>query len=338
MKRFIVSVFFIIICFLLQTTVFKGLSFGGIVPNLMIILTASFGFMRGEKTGLIMGFCCGFLIDIFFGSVLGLNAMIYMYIGYANGKFNRIFYPDDIKLPLILILVSDFVYGFSYYVILFLMRRRFNINYYLLHIILPEMVYTIFITLLLYPLILWINKKIEASEKGVSGNLFDEFRENFFNIVTSRVFVLVLIMISICGIMINRIFDLQIVHGEEYLDSFQMKIMKERTINGSRGCIYDRNGNLLAYNELAHSVTIEDVYESGRYKNLNLNTTIYKLINIIERNGDSISSDFKIVLDKNGRYIFTVEGTQLNRFLADVYGHVSIEKLEEKERTATHRM
>ncbi len=165
--------------------------------------------------------------------------------------------------------------------------------------------------------------------------MFDEFRENFLNMVTSRVFVLVLIMISICGIMVNRIFDLQIVHGEEYLDSFQMKIMKERTINGSRGCIYDRNGNLLAYNELAHSVTIEDVYESGRYKNLNLNTTIYKLINIIERNGDSISSDFKIVLDKNGRYIFAVEGTQLNRFLADVYGHASIEKLEEKERTAT---
>ncbi len=165
MKRFIVSVFFIILCFLLQTTVFQGLSFGGIVPNLMIILTASFGFMRGEKTGLIMGFCCGFFIDIFFGSVLGLNAMIYMYIGYGNGKFNRIFYPDDIKLPLILILVSDFVYGFSYYVILFLMRSRFDIKYYMLHIILPEMVYTIFITLLLYPLILWINKKIEASEK-----------------------------------------------------------------------------------------------------------------------------------------------------------------------------
>ena len=137
--------------------------------------------------------------------------------------------------------------------------------------------------------------------------------------VTSRIFVLILVFVGICGIMINRIFDLQIVHGEEYLDSFQMKIMKERTIKGSRGCIYDRNGNLLAYNELAHSVTIEDIYESGRYKNLNLNTTIYKLINIIEGNGDSIASDFKIVLDKNNRYVFTVEGTQLNRFLADVY-------------------
>ena len=73
------------------------------MPNIMIVLTASFGFMRGEKTGLIMGFACGFLSDIFFGNVLGLNAMIYMYIGYANGKFNRIFYQEDIKLPLGLI-------------------------------------------------------------------------------------------------------------------------------------------------------------------------------------------------------------------------------------------
>lgn len=165
--------------------------------------------------------------------------------------------------------------------------------------------------------------------------MFENFKENFFNMVTSRIFVLILVFVGICGIMINRIFDLQIVHGEEYLDSFQMKIMKERTIKGSRGCIYDRNGNLLAYNELAHSVTIEDIYESGRYKNLNLNTTIYKLINIIEGNGDSIASDFKIVLDKNNRYVFTVEGTQLSRFLADVYGHASIDDLEEKERTAT---
>ena len=165
--------------------------------------------------------------------------------------------------------------------------------------------------------------------------MFENLKENFINMVTSRVFVLILVIFAIGGIMINRVFDLQIVHGEEYLDFFQMKIKKERTIKGSRGCIYDRNGNLLAYNELAHSVTIEDVYESGRFKNLNLNTTIHKLIQIIEENGDKIVSDFKIVLDKNGRYSFTVEGTQLYRFLADVYGHTTIDMLEEKERTAT---
>ncbi len=165
--------------------------------------------------------------------------------------------------------------------------------------------------------------------------MFEEIKENFLNMITSRVFILILVFICIGGIIINRIFDLQIVHGEEYLDSFQMRIMKERTIKGSRGCIYDRNGNLLAYNELAHSVTIEDVYESGRFKDLNLNTTIYRLIQMIEENGDNIVSDFKIILDKNNRYVFTVEGTQLYRFLADVYGHLTIDDLEEKERTAT---
>lgn len=165
--------------------------------------------------------------------------------------------------------------------------------------------------------------------------MFENFKENFFNMVTSRVFVLILVIAGIGGIMINRLFDLQIVHGEEYADSFQMKIMREQSIKGSRGCIYDRNGNLLAYNELAHSVMIEDVYESGKLKNYRLNTTISKLIGIIESNGDSVVSDFKIVLDKNGRFTYTVEGTQLYRFLADVYGRLTIDELEEKERTAT---
>lgn len=143
------------------------------------------------------------------------------------------------------------------------------------------------------------------------------------------------IMTTIAVVIINRLFELQIVNGASYLDSFETKIMKERTIQGSRGCIYDRNGNLLAYNELAHSVAIEDVYESGKMKNYNLNTTIYTLIKMLEANGDSTVSDFKIVLDKSRNYSFTVEGTQLYRFLADVYGHTTIDKLEEKERTAT---
>lgn len=155
----------IILCFVLQTTVFKAISFGGIVPNLLMILTASFGFMRGEKTGALIGFFCGMLSDIFFSSFLGLNALLFMYVGYINGKFHKIFYPDDIKLPLALILCSDFVYGIMYYLILFLLRGRFQFTYYLVHIILPETVYTIFVTMLFYPLILWINRHMEEQEK-----------------------------------------------------------------------------------------------------------------------------------------------------------------------------
>lgn len=165
MRRFIVSFLLVISCFVLQSTVFKAIAFGGIIPNLMIVLTASFGFMRGERAGILFGFFCGMLADIFFGSVIGLYAMIYMYIGYANGKFNMIFYPEDIKLPLALIFVSDMAYGFLSYILLFLMRGRFHFTYYLLHIILPEMVYTILVTLIFYPFLLWINKKLEYREQ-----------------------------------------------------------------------------------------------------------------------------------------------------------------------------
>ncbi|MCI9199087.1 MAG: rod shape-determining protein MreD [Lachnospiraceae bacterium] len=165
MKRKIVVTLLVFICFLLQSTVFHALAFGNIVPNLMIVLTASFGFMRGEKSGLLIGFFSGFFIDIFFGEVLGFYALLYMYIGYTNGKFNRIFYPEDIKLPMVLITVSDLFYGIICYILLFLMRAKFNIGYYFVHIILPEIVYTTFITIFLYPVILKINQRLESSEQ-----------------------------------------------------------------------------------------------------------------------------------------------------------------------------
>lgn len=165
MKRGIAIALMIIICFLLQCTVFHSIAFAGIVPNLLIVLTASFGFMRGEKTGLLIGFICGLLIDIFFGDVIGLYAMVYMYIGYLNGKFSGIFYPEDIKLPMVLILVSDLFYGMICYVLLFMMRGRFHFNFYFMNVILPEIVYTILVTLLLYPIILRINNRLEDKEK-----------------------------------------------------------------------------------------------------------------------------------------------------------------------------
>ena len=165
MKRMLVTAFFIFICFLMQCTVFRALAFGGIVPNLLIVLTASFGFMRGEKNGLFIGFFSGLLIDIFFGSVIGFYALLYMYIGYANGKFSAIFYPEDIKLPITLILCSDFFYGIICYVILFLLRGKFDFSYYLVHIIFPEMVYTVVVTLFLYPVVLRVNRGLERGEK-----------------------------------------------------------------------------------------------------------------------------------------------------------------------------
>ena len=161
MLRKIIVAAFIMICFILQCSVFTSLAFAGIVPNLLIVLTSS---LRGEKEGLVIGFFCGLLNDIFFGGFLGFYALLMMYIGYLNGKFCKIFYPEDIKLPLALIVISDLSYGIICYVLTFMLRGRFHFSYYFTHIILPEVLYTILITLLLYPLILKVNEKLEKRE------------------------------------------------------------------------------------------------------------------------------------------------------------------------------
>lgn len=162
MKRKIVVILTIFISFLLQSTVFQVLSLGSISPNLMIILVASFGFMRGKKEGMCVGFICGLLEDIFYGRLLGMHALMYMYIGYANGYFNHIFYGEDIKLPICLISASELAYGLGTYVIMFVMRSRFAFGYYLRKIILPELVYTIILTLVFYRLIYSVNKRLES--------------------------------------------------------------------------------------------------------------------------------------------------------------------------------
>ena len=167
--------------------------------------------------------------------------------------------------------------------------------------------------------------------------MFRRIKENLFGIVTSRLLLLFFVFIGMAVILIYRLFDLQIVNGETYLNNFQLMIEKKKVIEGTRGNIYDRNGNILAYNELAYSVTIEDVYESDSNQNRNekINATLYKLIHMIEDNGDSITSDFNIIIDDNGNYVFTVEGTRLKRFKADVYGHPTIDKLSYQQEIAT---
>ncbi len=165
--------------------------------------------------------------------------------------------------------------------------------------------------------------------------MFRDIRDYLIGILTSRITVLVIVFCFLCGCLIYRCFDLQIVHGEEYLNDFVLQTEKTRDIASTRGNIYDCNGNVLAYNELAYSVKIEDVYESNRSKNKKLNATIYKVIKMIEKNGDNVITDFKIVINEDGEFEYSVEGTSLLRFLADVYGHTTIDKLEEEQKNIT---
>lgn len=138
------------------------------------------------------------------------------------------------------------------------------------------------------------------------------------------------------AILIIKLFNMQIVHGDDYTDSYIMKAEKTVTTTGTRGDIYDTNGKLLAYSELAYSVVIEDsgTYTSASVKNASINAVIAKMIEIIENNGDSIDYDFGLACNESG-YYYTVSDNALLRFLRDMYGRSAISKLTDDERNST---
>lgn len=158
--RIVLLVFIIIIsCFILQTSILPMVLSSDITPNLMIIVTASYGFMFGDRKGMCIGLVCGLLSDIYFGPLIGFEAGVYAVIGYFSGKFQKILYVEDLAFPLSLIAVCDFVYGFLTFVFLFAMRNRLFMRAFLMQRMLPEMVYTLLAALPFYPLLRFLYNK-----------------------------------------------------------------------------------------------------------------------------------------------------------------------------------
>ena len=154
-----------------------------------------------------------------------------------------------------------------------------------------------------------------------------DFLKKFFS---SRLFVLAAVFIVFFGIILARIFTLQVVNGKSYQENFSLKIQMKQPINAARGNIYDKNGKLLAYNELAYSISINDstTYSSTKEKNKAVNAELAEILTVLKNNGETLNNDFKIDRKKDGTYSFNVSGSSMNRFRADVFGKSSADDLE----------
>lgn len=159
-----------------------------------------------------------------------------------------------------------------------------------------------------------------------------DFLKKFFS---SRLFVLAAVFIVFFGIILARIFTLQVVNGKSYQENFSLKIQMKQPINAARGNIYDKNGKLLAYNELAYSISINDstTYSSTKEKNKAVNAELAEILTVLKNNDETLNNDFKIDRKKDGTYSFNVSGSSLNRFRADVFGKGSADDLEYDKET-----
>lgn len=149
--------------------------------------------------------------------------------------------------------------------------------------------------------------------------MISDFLYTISKIIKSRIFIISLILIGMFSVLIYRIFDLQIVNENYYLSTYIQKAEKTIYTPGTRGKILDVNGKVLAYDELAYAVTLEDKIDSSETKNQQLNDIVLKTINIIEKYGDTVSVEFPITLNKNGAWEFTSDSAR-KLFLKNIFG------------------
>ena len=157
--------------------------------------------------------------------------------------------------------------------------------------------------------------------------------EKFKDLLTSRLFWLSIVYSVLTFILLQRMFDLQIVKGEEKEEKPSYYKVVDRYIPSTRGLIFDKNGELLAYNELSFSVLLEDSAQNST--NAAKNKSIHKMVTILKQHGYEMELDFAIEIDENGELVFNVSGSAEQRFKKNAYGKRSVSALSDAQKAAT---
>lgn len=161
-------------------------------------------------------------------------------------------------------------------------------------------------------------------------------KESFMRIVTSRMFALMLIFVCMFSALIFRLFQLQIVQGEQYLNQYKETTLKTVSTVGTRGNIYSADGQLLAYNELQYNMTISDNGAYGtRASEINRrNLMLYQLTRLIEKYHYTVSGKYELALDAAGGFVYTSSSESAKeRFIANALGKAKPSQLKSEQLT-----
>ena len=105
---------------------------------------------------------------------------------------------------------------------------------------------------------------------------------------------LINLIMYIAGIvLVIRLFDYQVVHGEEYRQMSNNRLTREVTVTPTRGRILDRTGIEIVGNTMGFELQL---YKS-KIDVQTLNNTILKTIQLLEENGDTYINTIPINLD-----------------------------------------
>lgn len=165
LKKIFIHLLLVIAAFVIQSSIFPLIPVLSASPNLLLILTFSFGFIGGKESGMFYGLVAGLFMDLFYSGPIGFYTFLFILIGYCNGICTQYYYEEYITLPLVLSVVNEIAYGLYVYIFQFLFRGKIYFGYYFMNIMVPEIIFTVVTTLLVYRLLLWYNRRLQEMEK-----------------------------------------------------------------------------------------------------------------------------------------------------------------------------
>lgn len=173
MKRKVCEFILIMLFYLFQCTLGKSLAIGRITPNFLLVLPILLGYLHGKNEGIYVGLVAGFFYDVFFNSILGFSSLVFMYAGCVSGFYYQKYEKNEMIIPLLLVGISAFSFEFLSYIGNFLLHNKLDIFYYVSRFIVPETVYTIFVTIVLYRPFIFLNEQFNSKDRRRTTN-FDE--------------------------------------------------------------------------------------------------------------------------------------------------------------------
>lgn len=162
MKRKITEIIIILFFYLLQTTFGRYITIGGISPDFLIILPVIFGFLNGKNEGIFVGLISGFLYDLFYYDIVGFSALIFMYVGFLAGCYFQKYEESEILFPIMIVCIGSLGFEFVSYIGNFLLHNKLDVVYYFSRIIIPETVYTLFVTMIVYKPLVFLNPRLDS--------------------------------------------------------------------------------------------------------------------------------------------------------------------------------
>ena len=126
MKKYRYFVLYFLVLFVLQFSFLPLISIYGIVPDLLVLVTVSYAFLRGSAWGALVGFVLGLVQDLSVGSFFGLHAFTLTLIGLFFGRFSDRVFKEQLFLPITASVAATLAKYLISALIIYLLGYHFN--------------------------------------------------------------------------------------------------------------------------------------------------------------------------------------------------------------------